>query len=312
MREHAILDNRITLQKLEVFCAVVNYGGVGKAATALFMTQSVVSAHLRSLQERMGLNLLERDGRNVRLTAAGRSVFLWASQVLRGRADLAKELVGHADGVAGSVTIGAGIAVGNHLLPDLLVDFRFKYSGANITVYNSSVETALQGVKEGSLDYCFVATYQTLDAATFDSRLVGRPKYTLIAAPDAPIPDRIDVADLATLQFICPPRGSRIRASQDFALSTIGVTDRHVVMELGSSESIKRAVARNLGVALIWRVTVEREINEGNFREIAIEGYSLHDNLFCVQPRGTLLTPFQLRVRDALVEGVGRRLARTT
>ena len=60
------LDQRISLQKLEIFCLVVDLGGVGRAAEHLFVAQPVVSAHLRTLQERLGAELLYRDGRRLR------------------------------------------------------------------------------------------------------------------------------------------------------------------------------------------------------------------------------------------------------
>lgn len=303
------VDNRITLQKLDVFCKVATLGGVGKAAEALFLTQPVVSAHLKDLQERLGVELLVKDGRTIRLTEAGNRTYQWASEVLRGRHNLIRELDDLGEGIAGTATIGAGMSVGNYLLPKLLVEFRSTHPGARITLQNSNVESALDGVSSGKLDYCFVATYEALDASTFDAKLVGRPKYTLIASTDdESLPDSITIAELATLDFISPPGGMRIRASQDFALSTIGVADRRIVMELGSAESIKYAVSRALGVSLLWQTSVSEEIKNGTLREIEVQGQTIHDNLYRVQRRGGHLTPLQTRLRDYLSDGISRRL----
>ena len=68
-------DNRITLQKLEVFCSVVELGGVSRAAEHLWVAQSVVSGHLRSLQDRLRVQLLYRDGQQMKLTKAGEQVY---------------------------------------------------------------------------------------------------------------------------------------------------------------------------------------------------------------------------------------------
>lgn len=302
-------DNRLTFQKLEIFCAVVQYGGVGKAAAELYLTQPVVSAHLKTFQERMGADLLVRDGRGVRLTEAGQSVHRWAREVLRRREDLVQELGDLTSGTAGSVRIGAGMSVGNYLLPELLVDFRLTHPRARISLQNSNVESALEGVRTGQLDYAFVASYQTLDADLFETQLVGRPRYALVAsASNRTIPERVNVKQLAELEFISPPSGMRIRSSQDFALSTIGVSDRKVVMELGSAESIKYAVARDLGVSMLWRTSMERELADGTLREVVIEGAELQDNLYAVQSRSTILTPLQENLKTVLMTRVAERL----
>ena len=62
------LDSRVTLHKLEVFSLVVELGGVSRAAEQLFVSQPVVTAHIRSLEQRVGARLFYREGRNLRLT----------------------------------------------------------------------------------------------------------------------------------------------------------------------------------------------------------------------------------------------------
>src|ERR1700760_5005074 len=75
-------DNRITFQKLEILCLVVDLGGVTRAAEHLWVAQPVVTAHIRSLQERLGVTLFHREGRRTILTDAGQQVYQWAQDVL--------------------------------------------------------------------------------------------------------------------------------------------------------------------------------------------------------------------------------------
>ena len=62
------LDTRISLYKLEILCAVVDHGGVSRAAEQLYISQPVVTAHIRSLEERLGAELFQRAGRGVEPT----------------------------------------------------------------------------------------------------------------------------------------------------------------------------------------------------------------------------------------------------
>ena len=68
----------LTFQKLEVFCTVVEFGSVTGAADKLCVTQPVVTAHLRSMEAKLGCVLVKRVGRNIALTEAGQRVHRWA------------------------------------------------------------------------------------------------------------------------------------------------------------------------------------------------------------------------------------------
>ena len=117
-------DNRITLQKLEVFCTVIELGGVSRAADHLWVAQSVVSGHLRSLQERLGVQVLYRDGQRMRLTKAGEQVYQWASEMLSGTRDLMRRLDDLDDANSGTLALAASLAVGSYLMPPILAEFR--------------------------------------------------------------------------------------------------------------------------------------------------------------------------------------------
>ena len=106
----AMLDTRITLYKLEVFDLVVELGSVSRAADQLFVSQPVVTAHIRSLEQRIGGRLFYRKGRQLVLTEAGRAVHAWARDVLTHTHELSRHLDGLSDGSRGSVVLGASMS----------------------------------------------------------------------------------------------------------------------------------------------------------------------------------------------------------
>ncbi|MFC5950708.1 LysR family transcriptional regulator [Pseudonocardia lutea] len=303
-------DNRISLHKLEVFSRVVERGGVRLAAEELFVSQPVVSAHLRSLEERLGVKLFRREGRGMELTEAGAEVHLWATEVLRGRTELDRSLRDISRGAAGRASIGASMSVGNYVLPPLLVDFRRGHPHASISLSPSSVEIALEGTLSGRYDFSVLATDAVLDTDSFEAELIARPSFCLVTAPDdTRVGDAVSVAELTGLSFVCPPAGMAIRRSQDSALAAIGVVDRSVAIELGSAESMKVAVQGGLGVALLWRASVQRELDTGLLREVRISGQDLRDKLYLVQRRGRRLTEFQNTLTGVIRAGVHTFLA---
>lgn len=302
-------DNRISLHKLEVFCRVVERGGVRLAAEDLFVSQPVVSAHLRSLEERLGVKLFRRDGRGMELTEAGAEVHLWAMEVLRGRTELDRSLRDISRGAAGRASIGSSMSVGNYVLPPILVDFRRRHPHAAISLNPSSVEIALERTLAGRYDFSVLATDAVLDTNSFEAELIARPPFCLVAAIDEErVGDSAAVTELTGLPFVCPPAGMAIRRSQDAALAAIGVVDRRVEIELGSAESMKVAVQGGLGVALLWRESVRRELEAGLLREVRITGHDLRDKLYLVQRRGKRLTAFQRTLTTVLRDGIRARL----
>lgn len=292
-------DNRISLQKLEVFCLVVDLGSVSRAAERLYVTQPVVSAHLRSLQERIGATLFVREGRGLELTEAGIAVHSWAQELLGRRDDLSQELDDLAQGHAGSVVVGASMSVGNYLLPSLLIEFHKQNPGALITLTVSAPELAVEAVRAGQQHFCVVASDSTFDTAALTAELIGKQRFVLIAAPsDTTVGDSVTVEELRDLTWVAPPGGLAIRRSQDNALAQIGVTRRNVAIELGSAEGMKQAVLAGVGVAMLWEASVGEDIREGKLREVHIEGQEMLDTLYLVRNNTKRLSPLQTRLYE--------------
>jgi LysR family transcriptional regulator, low CO2-responsive transcriptional regulator len=291
------LDNRISLQKLEVFCLVVELGGVSRAAEKLFVTQPVVSAHLHSLEERIGVALFRREGRGLELTESGQVVHSWAQELLSRRDDLAQELDELAGGTVGAVSLGSSMSVGNYLLPPILIDFRREHPGASLTLTISTPELALEAVQAGRQQFCVVAANGAFESDALVAELIGKQRFVLVASPDdESVGGTVTIGGLRDLSWVAPPGGLAIRRSQDAALASLGTTSRNVAIELGSAEAMKQAVRARIGVALLWEASVREDIDSGVLREIPIEGAELLDSLYIVKHRSKRLTPLQSKL----------------
>jgi DNA-binding transcriptional LysR family regulator len=265
------------------------------------VSQPVVSAHLRSLQERLGATLFDRDGRGIRLTEAGEAAYAWAKDVLTRRAELAHEIHDLSSGSAGAAAVAASLSVGNYLLPPVLSDFAAANPRARITLTISDPETALGSVESGQADFAVVMTDGQFNAAVFAAEQVAEQESVLVAsANDDGVPARVSVADLERLPAVCPPHGLTIRRMQDEALRAVGVRQRPVAIEMGSAEAIKHAVAAGLGVALLARASVAEEIAAGRLREVPVEGVRISQPVYLVKRESKRLTPLQRALADAI------------
>ncbi|GAA1394772.1 LysR family transcriptional regulator [Pseudonocardia kongjuensis] len=299
------IDPRISLQKLEILCLVVELGGVHAAADRLFVSQPVVSAHLKLLQQRVGLELLTRRGHRLVLTEAGRHVHAWAQEVLSRRSALERDLGDLAAGRGGTVTVAASMTVGSFHLPPVLTAFGRSRPDARVTLLVSDPESALRRTETGECDFAVLVTDQPVDPALFEGEQVGEDEFVLVAAPDSDLPDELPVAALGGIPAVCPPPNVAVRRLQDAELRLAGLAGRPIGMELGSAEAIKHAVAGGLGVALLSRAVVAADLAAGVLREIRLRGVRLRHPVTLVRRRDRRLTPVQRQ----LTEEIARKLS---
>jgi DNA-binding transcriptional LysR family regulator len=302
-------DNRISLQKLEVLCLIVDLGGVSRAAEHLFVAQPVVTGHLRSLEERLGTRLLYRDGRTMRLTESGERVYAWANEVLARARQLGREIDGLEDGRRGSVVIAASMSLGSYVLPRFLAEFRVARPQAEITMHISDPEAATAAAVAGEADFAAVLADGPPEEAHLECESMGSADVVLVTAPDGdPSASSISARELEVLPLIASPRDHVRRAIVDRQLHKAGVEPRNVTIELGHPEAMKRAAQAGLGATLLFRSSVAQELAAGSLREIAIEDVHLSVPVFLIRRQSAHLTKLQDDLLDWLRHALRREL----
>jgi DNA-binding transcriptional LysR family regulator len=294
------LDLRISLSKLAVFCAVVETGGVGRAADQLFLSQPVVSTHIHSLEKRLDAKLFERAGRGVELTPVGSTVYEWANAVLSRSRELSRDLEGVASGSSGSAVIVAGMTAGTYVLPPVLIDFHRGNPDARVTLLQQAPERALTSTSVGDADFAIVlGDEHHLALPNLHHERLRNEDLVLVAAPDSVLPSTIAAADLADIRFVCSPQeGSLRRAMIDQKLKEVGVLDRDIVLALDHPTAIKECVSQDVGPALLFRSSVAKELSDGTLREVVISDAELSIPLFLVYRSEKRFVPLQQRLID--------------
>lgn len=264
-------DNRITLQKLEVLCCVVELGGVSRAADHLWVAQSVVSGHLRSLQDRLGVQVLYRDGQQMKLTRAGEQVYQWASETLSSTRELMRRLDDLDQASSGTLALATSLTVGSYIMPPILAQFRRERPGAVITMSVSDPEMAFAAVASGESDLGIVLVGTDYERPNVRCEEIGREEIVLAVAADSyPGVEALTLADVEQLGLVAPPVGNAARAGIDRLLVELGAAPQNVVMEVGHPEPMKRMIRSGVAASLLFRSCVEDELAAGTLREIAI------------------------------------------
>jgi DNA-binding transcriptional LysR family regulator len=299
------IDTRITLRKLEVFSSVVALEGFGRAAEQLCVAQPVVTAHVRSLEERLGVQLFYRDGRQMRLTEAGQAVYAWSEDVLRRTRELERDLTSLSDGARGRVALGASMSIGSYRLPPVLSQFGAEHPEADIRLSVLDSEHAIEDTRHGTLDFSVVVAPADDEIPGMTIELLGQDELILVATPGMVDSSHgLDVERLAQLPFIDAPAGTVRREFVDRQLRTWGVRDRSVVLQLGHPEAMKRATMEGLGVSLMFRGAVREELAQGRLEELRVGGGELWVPVVLVHRTGRDFSPLHAAliaaIRDAM------------
>lgn len=292
-------DNRVTLQKLEVLCTVVELGGVSRAADHLWVAQSVVSGHLRSLEERLGVQVLYRDGQRMQLTGAGQQVYEWARQTLSETQELMHRLADLSDAASNRLAIAASFTTGSYVLPPMLADFRRANPSAAISMSVSDPGLAITAVASGECNLGIVVSDMSEEHPRVACEAIGQEDIVLVVAPQSiPEAEALTLDDLCTLPLVGAPHGDVARAAIDRALERQGASPQNVMMELGDPEAMKRVVRSGLGACLLFRSCVEDELRLGSLRAIPLTDATLSLPILSVSRSDRDPSPMEAQMAD--------------
>jgi DNA-binding transcriptional LysR family regulator len=270
------MDIRITLHKLEVFRLVVEEKSVTRAAERLFVAQPVVTAHIRSLEERIGARLFYREGRQLHLTEAGSAAYEWAQDVLTRTAELGRHVQALSDGTHGTVVLAASNSLGSYRLPPILAQFRRERPSVSLQLNIWDSEHALQTTASGENDFAVVVAGSAPAGLGLAAERLGQDEIVVVSAPGAYHADEtIPVETLGGLPFVETPSGMIRRSFVDEQLRSRGIGQRRIVMELGHAEALKSAVKAEMGVALLFRSAVTPDLERGDLREVRVEDFAM-------------------------------------
>lgn len=261
----------IDIPKLRIFVTVARLGNFTRAAEVLYLTQPTVSQQLAALETQIGVPLIERLPRQLKLTPAGEALLPYAEQILK-LADAGEEAARAAAGLADqTLRLGAGHTLATYLLPSVLSRYRERYPKRAIRISVGNTAELLDMVESDAVELALVgspAEHPKLKVTPFrHDRLV------VIVAPDDAWAARESVGldELRERVLLTREPGSALHASVERLLGSAMLGGDGVIL-LGETEAIKRSVEAGLGVALVQGIAVEREIAAGNLCALALSG----------------------------------------
>jgi DNA-binding transcriptional LysR family regulator len=249
-------------RRLQVFHAVARLMSFTRAAEELCMTQPAVTFQVKQLEEQYNTRLFDRSHGRISLTATGQVVFDYADRILGLNEELDTRIGEMTGEVSGPLLLGASLTIAEFILPRILGEFKARYPDVRtqMTVANSeAIETR---VADHSLDVGLIESPSTLPG--LGAEVCCEDELVLICAVSHPFArrDAVTPQEVAAQPFISRETGSGTREFTDQYFRQAGVApdDLSLVMELGSPEAIKGLVETGLGVSIMSRASIAKEL----------------------------------------------------
>jgi len=266
---HAMSDRR-----LKVFHTVAKLLSFTKAAEALHMTQPAVTFQVRQLEEYFNTRLFDRTHNKVSLTPAGERVSEFAERIFDLYAEMENSVRDLTGEISGTLTVGASTTIAEYMLPALLGEFKNRYPDINLRLKVSNSEGIVSMVEHNVIDLgvveSSVSNKNLIVEVCHDDQLV------VVAPPDHELVERggkVKASEIVKYPFVSREEGSGTRdvIMQYLLEEKVNLNDLNICLELGSPEAIKGAVEAGMGITIISRSIIDKELKLNTLRELQLD-----------------------------------------
>ena len=286
-------------RQLAAFCAVVERRSFSQAAERLGVTQPAVSLQMRTLEKRLGTQLLDRSGRRVEPTEAGWRLYRGAQRILALESQLVADVAATGEGdLAGDLLLGASTGPAAVAVPVALAEFQRQNPNVRVFLTVSDTHSIVERVAARELEFGIVGAARRHRGVRFEPFFADQ--VILVCPADHPFANRtVTLEELRGERLILMQEGAGVRQIVEDALRRQGVRlrDLDVRLELGLQESVRRAVEAGYGVTFISRTAVEADLAAGRLAEARVEGLDATREISLASATGRART----RVADTFV-----------
>ena len=278
--------------KLKVFCTVAETKSFSKTSQIIHLTQPAVSLQIQALEELYETKLFDRSSSSINLTPSGEVLYSYAKNILAQYAELEKEIGKITGLIKGSITIGASTTIGNYLLPSVVFSFKKTHPKIKINILIGNTKTVLDLLNSGAVEFGLVEGETPRTRVKVEALLTDELVFILPAMHPLARKKSVSILELMKEPFIMREEGSGTRQiiEKHLALHGIKISDMHIVLVLGGTESIKEAVERGMGISIISRWAARKEVQFGTLKYINAKEDRILRDFSLVVPKNAVLS----------------------
>lgn len=277
------------LRFLKTFCDIVDLGSFSRAAQANGVSQSNASQIVHHLEERLGVQLIDRSKRPFVVTAEGKRFHEGARVIVQRYDDLEREVRSLHEAAAARLTVASIYSVGLAHMSGLLRQFLAAHPKADVRLEYLHPHRVYEVVDQGQADLGLVSYPE--DSPSLAAIPWRSEPLVLVCYPQHPLAKRgsVTLDMLRNEPFVAFQQGLKIRDEIDRALAAAKVTVR-AMLAFDNIETIKRAIEIGSGVSMLPEPTLAREIEAGSLVKVPIEGVNLARPLGIIHRRDRKLS----------------------
>ncbi|MBZ4662560.1 MAG: LysR family transcriptional regulator [Caloramator sp.] len=237
-------------KQIEAFINVAKYKSFSKAAEATFLSQPTISSHISSLEKELKVMLFDRNGKDIRLTEAGKLFYEYAINLVNIRDNAISSLLLYDNKICGKITIAASTTPCRFLLPEAIKSFSKLYNEVSYDIKEGSTQYVVDQLISFNIDLGIVG--DMIDDCKLTYTNIFQDKLVLISNFDN-LDEKVDFKDIIELPFIQREDGSATRRIFEKKLYEIGfnVEDLNTIINANSLETVIQLVKNKIGVSIV-------------------------------------------------------------
>ena len=239
---------RLSLDQLHAVVEVVQLGSFSAAARNLNLTQPAVSLQVRELEQRLGVQLVERLGKRAYATAAGAELIERARRIEREVDDALDAMRRRRDGGLARIRIGTGGSILAYLLPPVLRTLRRKHPNIEIVVMTGTTDEMAARIAQNDLDIALV-TMPVMERSVSVVLVRSDPMVAVLPPTEQDAPPKLDAATLGRYPLIFDSTGATMHQIARGWFRAAGIEPR-AAMELGHA-AMRNLISAGLGASIL-------------------------------------------------------------
>lgn len=299
----------LTLNDVHVFLAAAEAQSFSGAARKLFLTQPAVSQQIQALERRLKVELFERKGGRIFLTADGRALVPLAREMTELAVQIEENMAARRGVVAGKLRIGCTTTPGKYVLPRLVGSFCSRYPEVKISVEVIGRSRLAPLLQRQEINFGIMSGQTGIDDLVYDELMddelvlivpVGHPFSGCSAVP-------LDRLRGETIILREEHSGTRITLIEGLERAGLRMDELRIApVEFGAAEAVIAAVESGCGISWVSRIVAARASDTGKINIVDVDGVRLHRMVYLVSQRARIETNAHHKFYEYVLSAEGR------
>lgn len=289
---------------LRTFIEVINLKNISKAAEKLFVTQPAVSKQLQLLEKDFGAELFKRNGREIIPTEEGYILYKYAKTLLNEENKIYSQIRRDDNRLYGNLDIYTSSMPADYYIHDLIIEFSNLYPEVTFSIKKIDSNMVFKTIEDGFTSFGFTGT--TSKNKKIDNICIAEDEVVIVASKEKMnelSSNKISLEMLLNERFIIREKGSATLQIFENYLhkKNIRLSELNVVIQAEDNEIIKKFISKNIGIGVLPKKAVEREIDDKSMSVLEMDDMNLKRKLYYVYQKDRYFSKIEEKFKDFMI-----------